>query len=278
MFKYGAVRSKVAFHAKRARSARTIQQAWRRRKARKKTGNFTKRVQVAVQRGEPIQYRLYGVDRQPVSQAPQVVMNISNIKTSTENANQMYLRTSRKIKPIGITFRFRVDMQDAPFNQVCWALVRHKRSEPLLSTDLNNGVGALTTASDKPFLPLDDAGNYNENVTNMTGTSNFAHPSMLLKYFNPKVVDVVKTWTANVQPVSQLPGLQNWGPYYECDYHHTFHKNDVWKYPEIREGAVTTPFPYNNKCYSIVGWSDSVTISSHPTLSIATRFTFKDID
>ena len=268
------VASRVAHHTKRIKSASKIQKAWRKRRANR---NFTRNVQTAVLRGDPVQYRLYGVDRQTVSQAPIVVLNCSNLKASTQVSNAMYLRTSRKIKPLGITFRFRVDMQDAPFNQVCWALVRHKRAEPIVSTDLNNGVGALTTSSDKPFLPLDDGTGYNENITNMTGTSNFAHPSMLLKYFNPKVVDVLKTWTANVQPVTQLPGLQNFPPYKEYDYHHDF-KGEIWKYPEIREGATTTPFPYNNKCYSIIGFSDSVTATSHPTLTVSARFSFKDMD
>lgn len=257
-------------HLRRTIAARRIQRAFRSRKG------FRKNVNRAVLTTHPMQYRLYGIDRSSVSQAPTVLMNLSNLKASTENTEPMYLRASRKIKPMSWTMRFRADYQDAPFNQMCFALIRHKRSDPVVSADINNGLGALTTSTDKPFLPLDDAGGYNENVTNMTGVSTFAHPSFLLKYFNPKVVDVLKTWTVNVQPTTQDPN-QNFTPFREWTYTHRF-KGETWKYPEIREGTVSTPFPYNNKCYAIVGWSDSVAATSHPEISIACRFSFKDLD
>ena len=259
-------------HAKNYAASR-IQRAWRTRRARR---NFNKKVSRAILARDTVQYRLYGVDREPASQNPAVLMNISNIKANNGDANPMYCRTSQKIKPLGLHLSFRVDSQDTPFNQVCVALIRSKRSDPVTSAQLSSGTGPITNVSDAPFLQLDDGTGYNTNVTNMTGTSNFAHPQMLLDYFNPKVVQVVKKWVVNVQPDTQTPN-QNFLPYREWDYFHKF-KGEIWKYPEMRPDTTVTDFPYNNKCYQLVYWSDSVIATAHPAVTCSARFSFKDLD
>lgn len=242
----------------------------------KKKGRFNRNVRAANLKGQPMQYRLYGVDRDPSYQKPEILMHISNIKALQENTNPMYYRTSMRIKPISLTLQFRVDAQDTPFNQVCVALVRHRRSEEIVAADIQDGQGALLDNNNKPFLPI--AAAPNTNITNMDGTSNFAHPKMLLKYFNPKVVDVIKTWTVNVQPDTQTPN-QNFHPYREWTYVHKFKQGEVWKYPNMRNPEQQeTTFPYNNKCYSLLHWSDSGTLTASPAVSCAARFAFKDID
>ena len=253
-------------------AASRIQRRFRKYRASK----FTKKVARAALSRDPVQYRLYGVDREPASQNPAVLMNISNIKANNGDTNPMYVRTAQKIKPINLNLRFRVDSQDAPFNQVCIALIRSKRSTPVTDALLNAGNGPITNASDRPFLQLNDPTNYNTNVTNMTGLSNFAHPSMLLEFFNPKVVQVIKTWTVNVQPTTQTPN-QNYPPFREWSYNHRF-KGEIWKYPEMRPDTTVTDFPYNNMCYTLVYWSDSVAQTSHPAVTASARFSFKDLD
>lgn len=249
---------------------RTANWAW------KKKGRFNRNVRAANLKGQPYQYRLYGVDREPSYQKPTILMNISNIKALQENTNPMYYRTSMRIKPLSLTLNFRVDYQDSPFNQVCCALVRHRRSEEIVAADIQDGNGALLDNNNKPFLPVGAAPN--TDVTNMTGTSNFAHPKMLLKYFNPKVVDVIKTWTVNVQPITQDPN-QNFQPYREWTYVHKFKSGEVWKYQNMRNPEVMeTTFPYNNKCYQLITFSDSGTLTASPAISCAARFAFKDID
>lgn len=251
-------------------SRRTANYAW------KKKGRFNRNVRAANLKGQPMQYRLYGVDREPSSQQPSILMNISNIKALQENTNPMYYRTSMRVKPISLTLSFRVDNQDQPFNQVCVALVRHRRSEEIVAADIQDGNGPLLDNNNKPFLPI--AAAPNTDVTNMTGVSNFAHPRMLLKYFNPKVVDVIKTWTVNVQPETQTPN-QNFTPFREFTYVHKFKQGEVWKYQNMRNPEIQeTTFPYNNKCYQLITFSDSGTLTAAPAVSCAARFAFKDID
>ena len=253
-------------------AASRIQRRFRKYRASK----FTKKVARAALSRDPVQYRLYGVDREPASQNPAVLMHISNIKANNGDTNPMFVRTSQKIKPINLNLRFRVDSQDQPFNQVCVALIRSKRSTPVTDALLNGGTGPITNASDRPFLQLDDPTGYNTNVTNLNGVSTFAHPSMLLEFFNPKVVQVIKTWTVNVQPETQTPN-QNMRPYVEWSYNHRF-KGEIWKYPEMRPDTTVTDFPYNNSCYSLVYWSDSIIQTAHPAVTASARFSFKDLD
>lgn len=242
---------------------------------------FKKRVNNAVMSKQPTQYRLYGKNQEPVEQRPIVLENISNIKALQENTNPRFFRSSMKIKPIGITFRFRVWAQDLPNNQVCVAFVRHRRSDPIVAADIQNGLAPQTSANDKPFFNLSDPNNSAYQAAQMTGLSTTAIPSMLLKLMNPKVVDVLKTWTVNVQPVTgpNAAGTSNYKPYREWEYTYRFKGNEVWKYPAMRDPETEeTTFPYNNKCYQLLAWSDSVSETAAPTCSVTTRFSFKDIE
>lgn len=263
-------------------AAKKIQSKWR--------YGFNNRVQRACLKKDPVQYRLFGVQALQLTQTPIVIMNVSNLKARNDITNAMYLRTSRKIMPQSLSLKFRVDpepyaeTQGGNFNQVCFALLRHKRAAEIVDAYINNGAGAgaLTSVNNKPFLPLNDTTGFNEDVTNMnTGISADPRPELLLKYFNPKVVDVVKMWSCNV--CSKGPDLGNqsgvYKPFWSKDFYHKY-KHETWKYPEMRGGVTTTTdFPYNNKCYQIVGWSNSPSgIGSHPTITIASRLTFKDLD
>lgn len=282
-------------HNRRSRAARTIQRRWRARRGTffrnrvKSSYRFSKKVQRACMKGDPVQYRLFGVDRILVSQSPLVLMNISNLKAREDITNPMYLRTSRKIKPLSLTLSIRVDPETPsttppvsnPFNTVCIALVRHKRSEEIVDADIQNGGagGAVTTLADKPFLPLNDTPGYNVNVTNMSiGVDPDPHPELLLKYFNPKVVDVIKTWTTRTQHKDPLP--RYYKPVANREYFHKYNHKEEWKYQQMRGGATTTTdFPYNNKCYQLIAWSDSGTgVGDHPKVTVACRLTFKDFD
>lgn len=242
---------------------------------------FKKKVNKVVMSNQPTQYRLYGKNRDPVSQLPIVFENCSNIKALQENTNPRFYRSSMKIKPIGITFKFRAWAQDLPNNQICVAFVRHRRTDPIVDADIQNGTAPQTSQNDKPFMNLNDPNQTALTATQMTGTSNFAIPSMLLKLMNPKVVDVLKTWTVNLQPTSAPndAGTSNYKPYRDWEYTYRFKSSEVWKYPAMRDPeSEETTFPYNNKCYQLLAWSDSVALTSHPALSVVTRFSFKDVE
>jgi len=242
---------------------------------------FKKRVNKAVLSTAPTQYRLYGRNRDAVSQLPIVFENISNVKALQENTNPRFYRASMKIKPIGITFRFRAWAQDIPNNQISVAFVRHRRTEPIVAGDIQDGTGPKVDSNDKPFMNLTDPNQTARSAVQMSGISNFAIPSMLLKLFNPKVVDVLKTWTVNLQPTTgpNDAGTSNYKPYREWEYTHRFKGNELWKYPAMDDPETEeTTFPYNNKCYQLLAWSDSVALTSHPALSVLTRFSFKDIE
>lgn len=242
---------------------------------------FKKRVNNAVMAKQPTQYRLYGRNRDSIDQRPIVFENISNLKALQENTNPRFYRASMKIKPIGITFRFRAWAQDLPNNQLSVAFVRHRRTDPIVADDLVTGLGPLLNANDKPFMNLAAPNDTAQTAIQMTGLSNFAIPSMLLKMFNPKVVDVLKTWTVNLQPTSgpNDAGTSNYKPYREWEYTYRFKGNEMWKYPAMRDPETEeTTFPYNNKCYQLLAWSDSVSETASPALSVVTRFSFKDIE
>lgn len=255
----------------RRKAATTIQRAFRRR--------FNSRVSRAVLAKDPVQYRLFGTRTFELSQTPAIVESYSNLKCVQDEVNARFYRTSMKIKPYNLNVKARIDVADTT-NQVCLALVRHKRSDPITDADLQAGVGGagpLLTVKDKPFM---DCGSLpNTQATSLTGLSAAAAPSLLLNMFNPKVVDVLKTWTFNVQspPAGGAATLSAWKPYINFDINFKF--KDIWKYKEPNAPAVQeSPFPYNNKCYHLIGWSDSITATAHPTYTAQNRISFKDLD
>lgn len=276
-------------------AATRIQRNFRRFRARKyasrynKARTFQSRVSHAVLKKEPMQYSIFGKDQEGVSQAPFIFASISNINYSREDTNPMYYRSSEKVKPINLHMNFRLEAQDTPYNQVVVMMVRHKRSGRINDSDLQASfgpavLGAETTLDDRPFLP--STATPNSSCANMTGTSLTAKPEMLAGLMNPKVVDVCWTKSFFVQPqwrassgstdTNYLAG-QTYPQVKEFEVNYKFPK-DIWKYPHQPTGGTAAEFPYNNKCYHILAWSDSVSGTSHPKLSANFRLSFKDID
>lgn len=263
----------------RHHAAGVIQARWRRRKKlmyRKR--KFQARVRNATLAKDPCQYRLFGSGSVELSQTPTVVEQFSNLKALLSTTNPRFYRTSMKIKALNLNIHARIDVADET-NQICIALLRHKRSDPIVDADIQAGLGAgpLVSAADKPFM---DLGAPNTNSTNMTGTSNSAAPHMLLNMFNPKVVDVMKTWTFDLQnppPAAATSWLSFTRPYKSFEINHKF--NEIWKFPDVREPTLMeATYPYNNKTYTLIGWSDSGAATAHPTIRLQTRLSFKDLD
>lgn len=280
----------------RVTAASRIQRAWRSRKRR--FSGFAKRVNRAVLSRDPVQYRLFSTNNTAsvppnpylgASQTPIILMNLSNLKFNNENSNLKYVRTSPMIKPMNLHIHMSMIAQDFPYNRVSVALVRHKRSDPIENTDIQGLVaGALTTDDDKPFLPCTN--NTATNVApndigcNMTGTNVNANPFVLNSLgWNPKVVDVIKTWNVTLQNKDVLTdGNGQVGVTYpvvkEIEYNHKF--KEIWKYENrtSRDDNFEDFWPYNNKCYQLICFSDSVSGSSHPFISAHARLSFKDLD
>lgn len=280
-------------YSRRYRAARTIQRRFRARRAYK--SRFNSRVNRAIMSRDPQQYRLFSTDGYAdVSQTPVVLLQLSNLKYNDANSNLKYCRTSPLIKVQNIHINMHVIAHDHPYNQVSIALVRHKRTPPIENADIQGLTGALTTEDDKPFLPSS-----NNTVTNqypnhlghlMTGTSLQAQPFVLNRMgWNPKVVDVIKTWNVICQPqavndTTAAGALNRIGVTYpilkEIDY---FHKvNKTWKFENhtSRDSDTESFFPYNKQCYSIIAFSDSVAglPSTHPQVCVSVRLAFKDKD
>ena len=266
----------------RRTAARKIQSAWRKRRSFKmRNKNFTRKVNKAVLSKEPMQYNIFG-KQSALSQVPIVLASFSNLFFDRSSANQLYFRTSTKVKPYNLHLDFRFDAVDSPYNVITVALVRHKRSEEITNADLTPSApatGALTNQNDKPFLPSTLAPN--SSVANMTGISTQAHPEMLASLLNPKVVEVIWTKSVVLQPQwTQSDGRPagNTYPMTKMLSKNIKFKPQIWKYQTQADGDTTATFPYNNKCYQILAWSDSVSGTSHPTVNMNTRLSFKDLD
>ena len=293
---------------RRNTAAARIQRAWRRNRFRKgyrmaRYKKFARRVNAITLRKDPTQYRLFSTNDTSatpdtayvgISQTPIVLLNLSDLKFNNENTSAKYVRTAPKVKVMNMLLRMSILAQDSPFNRVSVALVRHKRTEPILNADIQAALGgALTTQNDKPFLPSTTATNNNTQPNdigcNMTGLNPGANPFVLNSLgWNPKVVQVVKKWDVIVQPQwraiagGDTPTSYQAGQTYplirEIEYNHSF--NEVWKFPSKTSTNNLTEsfFPYNNKCYSLIAFSDSVSGSSHPAISAHVRLSFKDLD
>lgn len=271
----------------RQSAARKIQAAFRRRMKRKQQSRVSRQtVTRALIAKEPVQYSIFGKDSTNISQTPVIFANISNMNFDRDNANPTFYRSSSKVKPLNLNMKFRIDAQDAPYNQVTVCMVRHKRSTEIVNADIQGGLGgALTDAYDKPFLPSTLAPN--SSAANMTGTSATARPELLTGLMNPKVVDLIWSKSFFVQPQWKATGGGPTATSYvagntypmvkEFEVNHKF-TNDTWKYQHQAAGGTVASFPYNNKCYHILAWSDSVIGTSHPTLSGNFRLSFKDLD
>lgn len=260
---------------------------------RRKT-NFSRRVVSTMLRKDPVQYRMFSTNSQyeDVSQTPKVLLNLSNVKFNNENSNLKYCRTAPKIKVMNLNLCFSVYGYDQPFNQVSFAIVRHKRSGPIINADIQGTVtGALTTEDDKPFLPSSndtlDNTYPNELGSNMTGISGQAFPMALNMGWNPKVVQVIKRWDVVVQPQSLLDSTatdNRIGVTYPAyrQFEWNWKVNEVWKYQNTTSADDQTEsyFPYNNKCYHLIAWSDSRSgiPNTHPTMRVSARMSFKDLD
>lgn len=274
---------------RRTRASTTIARAYRRYRSRP-TRSFTRKVNSAVLSRDPTQYRLFSLRPTGVSQSP-FVFNVSDLKYNDFNSNLKYCRTSPKVKVMNLHCQLTFDVQDAPWNRISVAFVRHKRSDPIVNADIQGAIaGALTNTDDKPFLPSSNntADNTypNDIGANMTGASATANPFILNNLgWNPKVVQVLKTWNITLSPrntndstaTDNLLG-QVYPPTRSIEWNHKF--NEIWKYQNAtsNDADTTSEFPYNNKCYSFVLMSDSVTATSHPIASIACRLSFKDLD
>lgn len=267
-------------------AARKIQAAFRRRRTRNTRKVSHQTVTRALIAKEPVQYSIFGKDAINVSQTPNIFANISNMNFSRDDTNPTYFRSSSKVKPLNLNMRFRLEAEDPPYNQITICMVRHKRSTEIVAADIQGGLGgALTNAYDKPFLPSTLAPN--SSAANMTGVSATARPDLLAGLFNPKVVDVMWAKSFFVQPqwrgigggatASTYQGGMTYPQIKEFEVNHKF-SNDTWKYEHQAAGGTTATFPYNNKCYQILTWSDSVVGSSHPQVSAQFRLSFKDLD
>lgn len=266
-----------------------------------KNKTFKKAVTSVELNNNPMQYRLFSTNNTSatpdnpfiaISQTPFIVESFSNLKFNNENANLRYCRTSPKVRPINLHVNMTLLGQDDPYNRICIALVRHKRAQPIVLADIvdGSGVGALTTENDKPFLPCTNATTDNtfpnDIGCNMTGLNVNANPVALNSLgWNPKVVDVIKTWNVTLQNKDRLTdGTGTVGITYpfikEIEYNHRFPKDEEWRFENRTspDDNVEFYFPYNNKCYQLIAFSDSVAASAHPKLSVHCRLSFKDID
>lgn len=267
-----------------------------------KSKTFKRAVTTVEQNNNPMQYRLFSSNDTTttpdnpfvgISQTPFILMNLSNVKFNNENANLKYCRTSPKMRPINLHINMTVLGQDSPYSRVCLALVRHKRAQPIVLADIvaGAGVGALTTANDKPFLPCTNATADNTFPNDIgcnmeTGLNTHANPVALNSLgWNPKVVDVIKTWNVTLQVKDRLTdGSGVIGITYplikEIEYNHRFPKDEEWRFENRTSPNDLTEFkfPYNNKCYQLIAFSDSIAGTTHPTVSVHCRLSFKDID
>lgn len=288
------------FRNRKISAARRIQRAFRR--SRKPSKTFRRKVNSVALARDPVQYRLFSTNDTSatpdtpfigISQSPIVLLNLSDLKFNNENSNLKYCRTSPKIKVMNMLLRMTFLAQDQPYGRVSVALVRHKRSEPIVNADIQSGLGARTTEDNLPFLPSSTATNNNSFPNdlghNMTGTNPSANPFVLNNMgWNPKVVQVVKTWDITLQPqwraigggataTSYLAG-NTYPMIRDIEWNHKF--NEIWKYENRTSANNLTEsfFPYNNRCYSLIAFSDSIAGSAHPALSASVRLSFKDLD
>jgi len=281
----------------RSSAATRIQRSFRARR-----GRFTRRVQTAVRRGEPQQYYVGNLLNQTsVTQAPEVysISNIYQDNSATGVQNPKWHRASNKVYAQNLHLNFRVMAQKDEYNKVCIALVRHKRSEPITSTMIQAtqtlpvpATIPQLTAVDAPFLNIMSGYNPAGSIPPLCDL-NFGKPTTaanvpaLASYFNPKVVDVIWHKTVTVQPLVENPPATGanvafptgWPAIREFEYNKRF--NETWKFPSSPAGTTGyNTFPtINNKCYSLIVWSDSLSTSaSHPIVDCSMRLSFKDQD
>lgn len=285
-FRYGkkSLPSYLA-NSRRVYAARRIQRSFRKYRKYRATKRFNRKVNRAVMRKEPLQYTLQGFDVNTdpslaaISVTPQIVASFSNIPFNNQTANAKFCRTSQKILAKTLSLQMELSCADN-FNKICLAFIRYKRSEPLTNADLQDpgaGAGPLTTLDDKPYLPCENNANFYYNSVPLNMTTNpitTAHPFMLQDMWNPKVVDVIKTWKVQLQipeAGSTYPGIKQLSYFYKF--------NKIFKYQNaVSTGASNRPSEtYNNQNYYLVAWSDSKVVS-HPQMSLSFRMTFKDLD
>lgn len=298
-----ALRLVGRYTSTRRGAATRIQRAWKRRRGRVAQRQFTGRVQSAIRRGEPQQYYVTNLLNQTaVTQAPEVY-SISNLYyDNTVNAvnNPKWHRSSNRIFVQNMHLNIRVTAQKDNFNTVCVALVRHKRSEPITQTMIQRQqllpVPATVpemTAVDRPFLNIMSGYNPAGSIPPVCDL-NFGKPTTnanvdaLASFFNPKVVDLMWHKTVKVQPLyAEAPATganiafpTGWPYIRDFEYNKKF--NETWKYPSSPAGTTGyNTFPtVNNKCYSLIVWSDSIAVpgGSHPIMDVSMRMSFKDID
>ena len=281
-------------YSRRYRAARTIQRRFRARRA------FSRRVNSAVLSRDPQQYYLRAITNQTaITQSPYSYDLTGLHYDVTGNAipNPKYHRSSNKIKIQNLQLNFRVTAGKDTHNKVTVMLVRHKRSEPIVQADIQDTVTTpsgtetipLLTQNDKPFLPLmnNSPTGANFNLNFGTGPTGIADTEALACFTNPKVVDVLWTKSIMVQPQYFSPGAGGTPPPtfpagFTFQKHFSINKklNEIWKYPQPPVNTSGNDlFPYNNKCYSIIAVSDSLSSStSHPLLDLTMRLSFKDLD
>jgi len=279
-------------------AASMIQRSWRARRGR---SGFTGRVQRAVRRGDPQQYYIKNLLNQTtVTQAP-YSYDISDIyynKTDQGLPNPKWYRSSNKVYVQNLHLNIRVTAGKDDFNKVCVALVRHKRSSPLLNSQLQ-ATQVLPPCTipqlgldEGPFMPINQGSNNAINPTavdlNFGSLTANANVEDLASYFNPKVVDLIWHKTVTVQPLASFPGPAatanvafptGWPFIREFEFNKKL--NETWTFPSPPAGtAGNDVFPVvNNKCYSLICWSDSITSStSHPSIDCNMRLSFKDCD
>ena len=297
---FGGKRHKADYtHLARHRAAAAIQSRFRSYRARRR--RFTGRVQAAVRRGEPQQYYIKNLLNQTaVTQAP-YSYDISNIyynKTDQGLPNPKWYRSSNKVYVQNMHLNVRVTASKDDFNKVCICLVRHKRSAPIDSNDLQTlqavppAVIPQLTLDEAPFMPINQgsAGAINPTAVdlNFGSTTANANVDALASFFNPKVIDLLWHKTVTVQPLKSnvVPGATSnvtfptgWPYIREFDFNKKF--NEVWSFPSPPAGtAGDQVYPIiNNKCYSLIVWSDSISSSaSHPIVDCSMRLSFKDKD
>lgn len=280
-------------------AATRIQRAFRRRNVSRR--RFTGRVQAAVRRGDPQQYYITNLLNQTaVTQAP-TSYDISNIyynRTDAGLPNPKWYRSSNKIFVQNLHLNIRVTATTDTFNKVTFALVRHKRSSPLLNSDLQT-VQALPPCTvpqlgldEGPFMPINQGSAAYLNPTavdlNFGSLTRNANTEALATFFNPKVVDVMWTKTVTVQPLVNKPPPgatanatfpTGWPAIREFEFNKRL--NEQWTFPSPPAGSEGyNQYPtVNNKCYSLICWSDSISSSAdHPYVDCSMRLSFKDRD
>lgn len=289
---------------KRNRASGIIARAFRRnrfrlRRRRRRMGGFSKRVNRVVLSKQQIQYHLVAENSVSVTDSPIVLADLSSLPYDHDNPNAKWARTCPKVMLYNWSIDFNLDASiNTGLSHIVISLIRHKRSERLSTSDLRSSVTVTAPAIDAentPFLNCATAPN------SFSIAEAQANPFFLSSMYNPKVIEVVKTWKTTLQSFLQLRNSHNGTPdgsstdpadqyasvmpsnTYPKDKSFSYFKKmgKTMKYPVSDASDLTAPFPstYNNSNYYLIAYSGHPSANPNPPqIGYAIRTAFRDID